>query len=81
MSRIPFVVTLRKPLPCEATYDYIGEFRYLPGPCGLPLLKPPFASLIAIDMNTGDARSHATGMRMEETAWNGGIGRQASRSR
>jgi len=40
----------------EATYDYIGEFRYLPGPRGLPLLKPPFASLVAIDMNTGEHR-------------------------
>jgi quinoprotein glucose dehydrogenase len=56
VSRIPFVVTFRKPLPGEATYDYIGEFRYLPGPRGLPLLKPPFASLVAIDMNTGEHR-------------------------
>jgi len=55
--RLPFVVTIRKPRPGESiTYDYIGEFRYLPGPRGLPLLKPPFGSLVAIDMNTGDHR-------------------------
>jgi len=56
VSRIPFVVTVRKPLPGEATYDYIGEFRYLPGPRGLPLFRPPFASVVAIDMNTGEHR-------------------------
>jgi quinoprotein glucose dehydrogenase len=51
--RLPFVVTVRKPRPDEASYDFIGQFRYLPGPRGLPLLKPPFGSMIAIDMNTG----------------------------
>ena len=42
--------------PWKSSYDFIGEFRYLPGPRGLPLLKPPFGSIIAIDMNTGDHR-------------------------
>ena len=28
----------------------------LPGPRGLPLLKPPFASIVAIDMNSGEHR-------------------------
>jgi quinoprotein glucose dehydrogenase len=55
--RLPFVVTIRKPRPGESiTYDYIGEFRYLAGPRGLPILKPPFGSIVAIDMNTGDHR-------------------------
>lgn len=54
--RLPFVVTVRKPINAEASYDYIGEFRYLPGPRGLPLLKPPFGSMVAIDMNTGEHR-------------------------
>ena len=54
--RLPFVVTVRKPSNGEASYDYIGEFRYLPGPRGLPLLKPPFGSIVAIDMNTGEHR-------------------------
>jgi len=30
--------------------------RYLPGPRGLPLLKPPFSSILAIDMNSGEHR-------------------------
>jgi glucose dehydrogenase len=54
--RVPFVVTVRKPRPEESSYDFIGDFRYLPGPRGLPLLKPPFGSIVAIDMNTGEHR-------------------------
>jgi quinoprotein glucose dehydrogenase len=54
--RLPFVITVRKPSPGEASYDFIGELRYLPGPRGLPLLKPPFGSMVAIDMNTGEHR-------------------------
>ncbi len=54
--RLPFVVTVRKPGASESSYDYIGEFRYLSGPRGLPLLKPPFGSIVAIDMNTGEHR-------------------------
>jgi len=54
--RLPFVVSVRKPGPSESSYDFIGEFRYLPGPRGLPLLKPPFGSIVAIDMNTGEHR-------------------------
>jgi quinoprotein glucose dehydrogenase len=54
--RLPFVVTVRKPRPGESSYDYIGEFRYLPGPRGLPLFKPPFGSIVAIDMNSGEHR-------------------------
>ncbi|MGE9009907.1 hypothetical protein ACO2JO_15090 [Leptospira interrogans] len=54
--RLPFVVTVRRPAPGESRYDFIGEFRYLPGPRGLPLLKPPFGSMLAIDMNSGEHR-------------------------
>ncbi len=54
--RLPFVVTVRRPRPGESPYDFIGEFRYLSGPRGLPLLKPPFGSMLAIDMNSGDHR-------------------------
>jgi quinoprotein glucose dehydrogenase len=54
--RLPFVVTVRRPSPGESPYDFIGEFRYLSGPRGLPLLKPPFGSMLAIDMNSGDHR-------------------------
>ena len=54
--RLPFVVTVRKPWPLESSYDFIGEFRYLSGPRGLPLFKPPFGSMLAIDMNSGEHR-------------------------
>ena len=54
--RLPFVVTVRKPRPGESSYDFIGEFQYLSGPRGLPLLKPPFGSILAIDMNSGEHR-------------------------
>jgi quinoprotein glucose dehydrogenase len=54
--RLPFVVSVRKPRSGESSYDFIGEFRYLSGPRGIPLLKPPFGSIVAIDMNTGEHR-------------------------
>ncbi len=54
--RLPFVVSVRKPRPGESSYDFIGEFRYLSGPRGIPLLKPPFGSIVAIDMNRGEHR-------------------------
>jgi quinoprotein glucose dehydrogenase len=54
--RVPFVISVRKPRLGESSYDFVGEFRYLPGPRGLPLLKPPFGSLVAIDMNSGEHR-------------------------
>jgi quinoprotein glucose dehydrogenase len=54
--RVPMLATLRKPVPTESSYDFIGEGRYLPGPRGLPLLKPPFGSILAIDMNSGEHR-------------------------
>jgi quinoprotein glucose dehydrogenase len=54
--RLPTLVTVRKPDGWEGTYDFIGLPQYLPGPRGLPLLKPPFGSIVAIDMNTGDHR-------------------------
>lgn len=54
--RLPMLVTIRKPGPTESSYDFIGQARYLPGPRGLPLLKPPFGSILAIDMNSGEHR-------------------------
>src|SRR5262249_56334269 len=42
--RIPYVIALRRPMPFEQEYDYIGSVRPLPGPRGLPILKPPFSS-------------------------------------
>jgi quinoprotein glucose dehydrogenase len=54
--RLPFVVALRKPMSRESSYDFIGQPTFLLGPRGLPLLKPPFGSIVAIDMNTGEHR-------------------------
>src|SRR6185312_4281836 len=44
------------PAPRQGQYDFIGLPQYLPGPRGLPLLKPPFGSVVAIDMNSGEHR-------------------------
>jgi len=54
--RLPFVVALHKPMSWESSYDFIGQPTFLLGPRGLPLLKPPFGSIVAIDMNTGEHR-------------------------
>jgi quinoprotein glucose dehydrogenase len=54
--RLPMVTTLRKPGPGGPSYDFVGLIRNLPGPRGLPLLKPPFGSIVAIDMNNGEHR-------------------------
>jgi quinoprotein glucose dehydrogenase len=54
--RVPFVVTIHPPRTWEGTYDFLGEVKYLAGPRGLPLLKPPFGSMVAIDMNSGEHR-------------------------
>ena len=54
--RMPFVIHVRKPQPWESSYDFIGLPGNFSGPRGLPLLKPPFGSMTAIDMNTGDHR-------------------------
>jgi quinoprotein glucose dehydrogenase len=55
--RVPSLITVHKPVAAwQGSYDFIGESRYVPGPRGLPLMKPPFASLVAIDMNSGEHR-------------------------
>jgi len=54
--RIPTLIIIDKPESWEGTYDFIGRVGYLPGPRGLPLLKPPFGSIVAIDMNSGEHR-------------------------
>jgi quinoprotein glucose dehydrogenase len=51
--RLPFVLKLFTP-PAMASGDrYAGRFIYLSGPRLLPLFKPPWGSLVAIDMSTG----------------------------
>jgi glucose dehydrogenase len=66
--RVPTLIVLRKPELLQGSYDFIGFGQYIAGPRGLPLLKPPFGSMVAIDMNTGEHRwripvGHSRAMR------------------
>jgi quinoprotein glucose dehydrogenase len=49
---IPFGIKIKK----EATgaYDYSGTWAGVGGPQGLPLFKPPFSTVTAIDMNSAE---------------------------
>ena len=49
---LPFATKLVQN-PASA-YDYTGTWAAVGGPKGLPLFKPPFSTITAIDMNTGD---------------------------
>jgi quinoprotein glucose dehydrogenase len=51
----PFVADLVKGDPARTDLDYVpGRRAYPPGPQGLPLLKPPYGRITAIDLNKGD---------------------------
>ena len=51
----PFVADLVKAIPSERTSTTCPGLRaYPPGPQGLPLLKPPYGRITAIDLNRGD---------------------------
>ncbi len=42
-------------VPAGASADrYAGNFTFIPGPAGLPLTKPPYGRITAIDLNTGE---------------------------
>jgi quinoprotein glucose dehydrogenase len=43
----------------ESADRYVGSFSYLVGPERLPLFKPPWGSVVAIDMSTGEHRWRA----------------------
>jgi len=46
---------LVKPDPSRSNFDYIAKLGRGPqGPEGLPLFKPPYSHITAIDLNTGD---------------------------
>jgi quinoprotein glucose dehydrogenase len=52
---LPIVTTLSRPdLPIPIADRYVGRFQPLFGPERLPLFKPPFGRVVAIDLNTGD---------------------------
>jgi quinoprotein glucose dehydrogenase len=51
----PFVADILKGDPAKTNLDYVPGVRaYPPGPKGLPLLKPPYGRITAIDLNTGE---------------------------
>ena len=53
----PSVTALVPPDPANSDLRYVrGLPREVPMPGGLPLLKPPYGRITAIDMNTGDHR-------------------------
>lgn len=49
---LPFATKLKES-PGSA-YRYTGTWGGVGGPSGLPLLKPPYSTITAIDMNTGE---------------------------
>ena len=57
--RAPAVVKLNAPPAGVAATRYVGRFDFLPGPARLPLLKPPWGSVVAIDMSRGEHRWRA----------------------
>jgi quinoprotein glucose dehydrogenase len=63
----PRFVRLRKPEKGESDFGYIRDRSFtLDGPQGLPLIKPPYARITAIDLNTGEHRwmvPHGEGIR------------------
>src|SRR5262245_13789523 len=54
-QRSPHVLTL-KSSPAFSNDRYVGSPQFLPGPRNLPLFKPPWGSLVAIDLSSGDHR-------------------------
>jgi len=51
---VPAVLTVFSPSTAASPDRYAGRFRFLFGPGGLPLTKPPYGRITAIDLNTGD---------------------------
>ncbi len=53
---LPRPVRVREPQGNNAAghYRYIGNSRFLNGPQGLPMTKPPYGRITAIDLNSGD---------------------------
>ena len=51
----PFVADIVKGDPKQTNLDYLPGLRVYPaGPQGLPLLKPPYGRITAIDLNKGE---------------------------
>ena len=54
-SRAAIAMTLSKPDPERSNFKYVGGFPApIPGPARLPLWKPPYTHVNALDMTTGE---------------------------
>ncbi len=54
-STTPSVHPLSKPDPARSDLDFVGSFlAFAAGPQGLPLVKPPWGRVTAIDLNRGE---------------------------
>ena len=51
---IPFAIKIKKEVEGTSAHAYTGTWAGVGGPEGLPLFKPPFSTITAIDMNTGE---------------------------
>jgi len=63
----PFVADILKGDPARTNFNYTPGLRaYPPGPQGLPLLKPPYGRITAIDLSRGTIKwqvAHGNGPR------------------
>jgi quinoprotein glucose dehydrogenase len=63
----PWMVRLKAPPPVVSDMKYLGSDRFrLMGPEGLPLTKPPYGRITAIDLNVGEQKwivPHGSGPR------------------
>lgn len=50
----PIISSIVEPAPGTTQYRYFGGIKRLVGPQGLPLTKPPYGRISALDLNTGD---------------------------
>lgn len=50
----PSVLAIGQPDPARSNFRYTRSRAALEGPDGLPLLKSPYAEIVALDMNTGE---------------------------
>ena len=51
---IPFAIKMKKEAEGQSAWKYVGTWAGVGGPDGLPLFKPPYSTISAVDMNTGD---------------------------
>ncbi|HVS13164.1 MAG TPA: pyrroloquinoline quinone-dependent dehydrogenase [Thermoanaerobaculia bacterium] len=65
----PIVIALMEPDPARSSFRYMrGGDRGFAGPQGLPLTKPPYGRITAIDLDTGEhvwTKPHGDGPRQQ----------------